>query len=97
MLNRQPEQLRNFLLQTSILERLYGPLCDAVTEQENSRQVLETLEKANLFVVPLDDERCWYRYHHLFADLLNGWPKMVLRTKRWITPFLRRIMTGQLS
>jgi LuxR family maltose regulon positive regulatory protein len=71
VLNRQPEQLRNFLLQTSILERLYGPLCDTVTEQENSRQVLETLDKANLFVIPLDDERCWYRYHHLFGDLLK--------------------------
>ncbi len=71
VLNSQPEQLRNFLLQTSILGRLCGPLCDAVTHQENSRQVLNSLEKANLFVIPLDDERCWYRYHHLFADLLE--------------------------
>jgi LuxR family maltose regulon positive regulatory protein len=71
VLSRQPEQLRNFLLQTSILGRLSGPLCDAVSDQENSRQVLNTLEKANLFVIPLDDERCWYRYHHLFADLLE--------------------------
>jgi LuxR family maltose regulon positive regulatory protein len=70
VLSRQPEHLRNFLLQTSILGRLSGSLCDAVTDQENSRQVLNTLEKANLFVIPLDDERCWYRYHHLFADLL---------------------------
>ena len=70
VLSRQPEHLRNFLLQTSILGRLCGPLCDAVTDQENSRQVLTSLEKANLFVIPLDDERCWYRYHHLFADLL---------------------------
>jgi len=71
VLSRQPEHLRNFLLQTSILGRLCGPLCDAVTGQENSRQVLDTLEKANLFVIPLDDERRWYRYHHLFADLLQ--------------------------
>ena len=71
VLNRQPEHLRNFLLQTSILESLSGPLCDAVTRQENSRQMLNTLEKANLFVIPLDDERSWYRYHHLFADLLK--------------------------
>jgi LuxR family maltose regulon positive regulatory protein len=71
VLNRQPEHLRIFLLQTSILERLCGPLCDAVTGQENSSQVLDTLEKVNLFVIPLDDERCWYRYHHLFADLLK--------------------------
>jgi LuxR family maltose regulon positive regulatory protein len=71
VLNRQPGHLRNFLLQTSILGRLSGPLCDAVTGQENSRQVLNTLEKANLFVIPLDDDRSWYRYHHLFADLLE--------------------------
>ena len=70
VLSRQTEHRRNFLLQTSILGRLCGPLCDAVTDQENSRQVLIDLEKANLFVIPLDDERCWYRYHHLFADLL---------------------------
>ena len=71
VLNRQPEQLRNFLLQTSILERLSASLCDAVTGQDNSRQVLNTLENANMFVIPLDEERCWYRYHHLFADLLE--------------------------
>jgi LuxR family maltose regulon positive regulatory protein len=71
VLSRQPEHLRSFLLHTSILGRLCGSLCDAVTDQENSRQVLNTLEKANLFVIPLDDERCWYRYHHLFADLLE--------------------------
>ena len=71
ILSRQPEHLRNFLLQTSILERLCGPLCDAVTLQENSRQILNALEKANLFVIPLDDRRYWYRYHHLFADLLK--------------------------
>ena len=70
VLSRQPEHLRNFLLHTSILGRLSGALCDAVTRQDSSRQVLNTLEKANLFVIPLDDERCWYRYHHLFADLL---------------------------
>ena len=71
VLSRQPEHLRKFLLHTSILRRLCGPLCDAVTRQENSRQVLVTLEKDNLFVIPLDDERCWYRYHHLFANLLE--------------------------
>jgi LuxR family maltose regulon positive regulatory protein len=71
VLNRQPEHLRNFLLQTSILGRLCGSLCDAVTMQDNSRKILNALEKANLFVIPLDDQRCWYRYHHLFADLLK--------------------------
>ena len=70
VLNRQSEHRRDFLLQTSILERLSGPLCDAVTDQQNGQQALDDLEKANLFVIPLDDERCWYRYHHLFADLL---------------------------
>ena len=70
VLNRQPEDLRQFLLQTSILERLCGPLCDAVTGQVNSQHVLRMMEEANLFVIPLDDERTWYRYHHLFADLL---------------------------
>ena len=93
VLNRQPEHLRIFLLQTSILERLYGPLCDAVTEQENSSQVLDTLEKANLFVVPLDDERSWYRYHQLFADLLKQRlhthqsdlvPQLHLRASQWL-------------
>jgi LuxR family maltose regulon positive regulatory protein len=71
VLNRQPEHLRNFLLQTSILERLSGPLCDAVTRQPGGEQMLNTLEKANLFVIPLDDQRCWYRYHHLFGLLLE--------------------------
>jgi len=71
ILRRQPEHLRSFMLQTSILDRLCGPLCDAVTLQENSRQILNTMNQANLFVIPLDDRRYWYRYHHLFADLLK--------------------------
>nr|MBA3276909.1 helix-turn-helix transcriptional regulator [Chloroflexia bacterium] len=72
VLRRQPERVRSFLLQTSILERLSGPLCDAVTGREDGRQLLESLERANLFVVPLDDTRHWYRYHHLFADVLRA-------------------------
>jgi LuxR family maltose regulon positive regulatory protein len=71
VLTRQSEPVQQFLLLTSILERLSGPLCDAVTEQEGSQAMLETLERANLFVVPLDEERGWYRYHHLFADVLR--------------------------
>ena len=71
VLTHQPDHLRNFLLQTSILKRLCGSLCDTVTRQENSQQMLDTLEKANLFIIPLDDQRRWYRYHHLFADLLK--------------------------
>lgn len=72
VLNRQPAATRNFLLQTAILERLCGPLCDAVTGQEGGGRMLEELEHDNLFVVPLDDERRWYRYHHLFADVLRA-------------------------
>jgi LuxR family maltose regulon positive regulatory protein len=71
VLARQPSAVQTFLLHTSILERLCGPLCDAVTEQEGSQAMLEALERANLFVVALDDERRWYRYHHLFADVLR--------------------------
>jgi LuxR family maltose regulon positive regulatory protein len=71
VLQRQPERIRSFLLQTSILDRLSGPLCDAVTGQEEEGNVLlETLERGNFFVVPLDDKRHWYRYHHLFAEVL---------------------------
>jgi LuxR family maltose regulon positive regulatory protein len=72
VLQRQPERVRSFLLQTAILERLTGSLCDAVTGQENGRGMLEALERGNLFVVPLDDQRRWYRYHHLFADVLRA-------------------------
>jgi LuxR family maltose regulon positive regulatory protein len=72
VLARQPAPVLQFLLHTSILERLSGPLCDAVTGQEGSQAMLEALEKANLFVVPLDEERHWYRYHHLFAEVLRS-------------------------
>ncbi len=70
VLQRQPEPVRRFLLETAILQRLCGPLCDAVTEVATGQAMLEFLERANLFLVPLDDERRWYRYHHLFADAL---------------------------
>ena len=71
VLHQQPEAVRSFLLQTSILIHLSGPLCDAVTESDGSQEMLERLERANLFVSPLDNRRRWYRYHHLFADLLR--------------------------
>ena len=71
VLQIQPERVRNFLLRTSILNELCGPLCDAVTGQKDGRETLEELERSNLFVVPLDDERRWYRYHQLFAELLR--------------------------
>ena len=72
VLQRQPEHVQHFLLQTSILERLSGPLCDAVTGQGGGKAMLEALERGNLFLVPLDDRRRWYRYHHLFADVLQA-------------------------
>jgi LuxR family maltose regulon positive regulatory protein len=72
VLQRQPEHVRRFLLQTSILDRLSGPLCNAVTGQEDGKARLEALERGNFFVVPLDDKRHWYRYHHLFANVLQA-------------------------
>jgi LuxR family maltose regulon positive regulatory protein len=70
VLARQPGRVQAFLLQTCILGRLSGPLCDAVTGQGGGRAMLEALDRGNLFLVPLDDRRRWYRYHHLFADVL---------------------------
>src|SRR5919112_4262641 len=71
VLGQQPEELRGFLLETSILDRMCAPLCNAVTGHTDGQTTLERLEHANLFVIPLDDERRWYRYHHLFADVLR--------------------------
>jgi LuxR family maltose regulon positive regulatory protein len=67
----QPNHIQTFLLQTSILDRLCAPLCDTVTGRNDSREILTELENANLFLVPLDNQRNWYRYHRLFADLLR--------------------------
>lgn len=72
VLDRQTEHDRNFLLHTSILSRLAGPLCDAVTGRRCAQETLERLDRTNLFVLPLDDRRVWYRYHHLFAEMLRG-------------------------
>jgi len=73
VLQRQSESVQTFLLRTSILNRMCGPLCDAVllAPSASGQETLEYLERANLFIIPLDDERRWYRYHHLFADLLR--------------------------
>jgi LuxR family maltose regulon positive regulatory protein len=85
VLERQPEKIQTFLLQTAILDQLTAPLCDAVcfgvtkapsragspAGQDNGQAILEGLDRANLFIVPLDDDRQWYRFHHLFADLLR--------------------------
>lgn len=72
VLHRQPDPVRSFLLQTSILDRLNGSLCDAVTGQNDGNTRLESLERGNFFLVRLDDRRLWYRYHHLFAEVLLG-------------------------
>src|SRR4029453_5664603 len=72
VLARQPEPVVGFLLETSILERLCGGLCDAVTRRSDSQQLLERIERANLSLIPLDEGRGWWRYHLLFADLLRA-------------------------
>ncbi len=73
VLKQQSQSIQRFLLRTSILERLCGPLCDAVLQDPSTsgQEILEYIERANLFIIPLDNERHWYRYHHLFADLLR--------------------------
>ena len=92
VLQQQPEEVRTFLLQTAILDRLSGPLCDALTGRIDGDKRLAHLEAANLFVVPLDEDRRWYRYHHLFADLLHSQlacsqpdliPELHRRASRW--------------
>src|SRR5262249_23136000 len=73
VLRQQPETIQTFLLSTSILDRMCGALCDALllSAPGSGQETLEHLEHANLFIIPLDNERRWYRYHHLFADLLR--------------------------
>lgn len=92
VLQQQPEHVLTFLLQTSILERLSSDLCEAVTGERNSAELLETLERRNLFLVPLDDDRHWYRYHHLFGEALrhrlvqrssDGLPELHRRAAEW--------------
>lgn len=82
VLGRQPEDIQRFLLQTSILDKLSGEVCDAVTSQAGSRFLLERLYNANLFLIPLGtgrDDQPWYRYHHLFADLLRDLQRALYR------------------
>jgi LuxR family maltose regulon positive regulatory protein len=92
VLDRQPEAVRSFLLQTAVLARLTAPLCNALTGRTDSQTMLEQLEQANLFLAPLDDERRWYRYHHLFAEVLRsrlqqadpeGARKLLRRAAKW--------------
>lgn len=96
VLEQQPASVQRFLLRTAILNRLTGTLCDAVrfaggkppSGQEESRTILEALEHANLFIVPLDDERRWYRYHHLFSELLRR--RLRQTHPEWIASLHRR-------
>ena len=90
--DQQPAAIQEFLLQTSVLERMSAPLCTAVTGRDDSQAILTQLAQSNLFLVPLDDERRWYRYHHLFAEVLSHrlqqiWPDTVPdlhgRASRW--------------
>jgi LuxR family maltose regulon positive regulatory protein len=95
VLNRQPKNIKEFLIRTSILDRLCGPLCDAVLDPVGTptgQLILEQMERENLFLISLDDERRWFRYHHLFADLLHtrldhlhhaDLPKLHLRASAW--------------
>ncbi len=92
VLARQTEETRQFLLHTAVLDRLTGALCDALTGRGDGRRTLEQLERANMFLVPLDNQRHWYRYHHLFADVLRAHlldqqpaliPRLHLAASRW--------------
>ncbi len=110
VLARQSAEVRSFLLETSILDRLSGPLCDAVTAGAGARARLVALERANLFLVPLDDRRQWWRYHHLFADVLRAHlseeqpesaPELHRRASAWYeregdtTPAVRHAMSAR--
>ena len=87
VLQRQPDLVQAFLARTSVLGRLTGPLCDAVTGQGGGRAMLESLDRENLFLVPLDERRHWYRYHHLFADVLAA---RLLDEQPGLVPVLHR-------
>jgi LuxR family maltose regulon positive regulatory protein len=86
VVRRQPEPVQHFLMQTSILDRLCGPLCDAVTGGDDGEAMLAHLRQHNLFILPLDDEYRWHRYHHLFADLLGN-----LLRKAWSPEYIQEL------
>ncbi len=88
VLKRQPEHLKRFLIGTSILERMTAPLCDAVLGTDDAAISLEALARSNAFVVPLDDHRGWYRYHHLFGDILRA--ELEWRHPELLSVYLRR-------
>jgi LuxR family maltose regulon positive regulatory protein len=87
VLSRQPRKIRQFLARTSVLGRFCAPLCETVSGAVNAAEVLDTLERENLFIVPLDDTRQWFRYHHLFAQTLRS---LLMRTEPDIVPALHR-------
>ena len=89
VLSRQPEEVRTFLLRTSILDRLTGPLCDAVTGRTRSDVLIEQLERANLFLIPLDERQQWYRYHHLFAQVLRVYLQREVSTEELAALYTR--------
>jgi LuxR family maltose regulon positive regulatory protein len=92
VIDKQSREIQEFLLKTSILGRMNGPLCDFVTGGSDSQETLAYLDQANLFLIPLDEERCWYRYHHLFSGLLRSYqeqyrpdraPELHLKASQW--------------
>jgi LuxR family maltose regulon positive regulatory protein len=85
VLSRQPGHIRQFLARTAVLDRFCAPLCDAVTGSAHAAEVIDVLERENLFLIPLDDNRQWYRYHHLFAQVLRG---QLARTEPGVGPTL---------
>lgn len=85
VLNRQPPDVRQFLLRTSVLDRFTAPLCDAVTGSADAAQLIDRLDRENLFLVPADEHRVWYRYHYLFAQMLRG---QLARTEPGLLPAL---------
>ena len=91
VLQQQPDSVRRFLLESAVLGRLTGSLCDAVTGRDDGAHMLRSIERANLFIVPLDDRREWYRYHHLFADALRA---RMLSEKPELVPVLHQRASG---
>ena len=85
VLSQQPDEIREFLTRTSVLGRFCAPLCDAVTGSSDAAAIIDALERENLFVVPLDENRQWFRYHHLFAQVLRG---QLTRTEPELLPVL---------
>ena len=94
VLDGLPEAQREFLLKTAVLERLNADLCIALSGREDCREILQSLEQSNLFLIPMDDERGWYRYHHLFADMLRNHLRIEMAD---LLPSLHRRAAGWLA